>query len=428
MILTALRQSNGRVYLPRLTPKLALTTFLLTLWCVNPERLEARGLRDTVENLYGGDGILLAPAAPPFSHAPHFIASSLQGLDNLSAALSSSVGILALNSTVAGFTFDIERGIPVRTTESFGPLLTERATTIGARKVNVAFAYSRIDFKRLEGKRLSSLSLDFLHEDTNGDGRRGPPPAFLDFELDQIKVDLNLKIKQDVFAFFATYGLTPRWDVGMVIPIVHMRLRAAANATIIDNSPTTNVHFFDTAAGSDQPRSTGGGAKTGLGDLVLRTKYNFVRNSERLPDFSILGQVKVPTGAEKDLLGTGDTDFMALLIASRSFAPGTEIPWFTPHVNLGFEWTTGSSSQNNLRYVLGFDARVHERVTIAVDNIGRWRPRGNGIGNHIIDLALGAKWNVVREFILNAGVQLPLNKSEGLRPNLIWTVGLEYTF
>jgi hypothetical protein len=401
---------------------------LFILLGLNPDSLEAGGLRDTVKNLYGGDGILLATAPPPFSHAPHFLASSLQGLDNLNAAVSSSVGILALNSTVTGFTFDIERGIPVRTTESFGPLLTERATTIGARKLNLAFAYSRIDFKRLEGKRLDSLSLDFLHEDTNGDGRLGPPPAFLDFELDQIKVDLNLKFKQDVFAFFATYGLTPRWDVGIVLPIVHMRLRAVANATIIDNSPITNVHFFDTAAGSDQPRSAGGGDKTGIGDLVVRTKFNFLRNYERLPDLGVLGQVKFPTGAEKHLLGTGETDFMALLIASRSFGPGAETPWFTPHVNLGFEWTTGSSSQNNMRYVLGFDARVHERLTIAIDSIGRWRPRGDGIGNHIIDLALGAKWNPVRDFILNAGVQLPLNKSEGLRPNLIWTVGAEYTF
>ena len=413
----------------RLKRGVTLTSILSFLLWIDAGPLPADGLRDAVKNLYGGDGILLAPSPPPFpSHAPHFKASSLQGLDNLGAALASNLGVSAFNAGVPGFTFDIERGTPVRTTEGLGPLFSERAPTLGAKKLNLAFSYTRLDFKRLEGKRLDKLSLTFLHEDSNGDGRLGPPPSVFDFELDVINVDLNLKIKQDSFAFFATYGLTPRWDVGLVVPLSHIRLRAVANATIIDNSPTTNPHFFDTAPGSDQPRDTGGGQKTGVGDVIVRTKYNFLRNHEFSPDLAIFGQVKFPTGDQKNLLGTGTTDFMTLFIASQSFGPGAETRWLTPHMNLGFEWTTGSSTQNNMRHALGFDARVHERVTITVDTIGRWRPSGDGIGDHLVDLAFGAKWNPVRDFILNAGVRFPLNRSEGLRPNLIWTLGLEYTF
>ena len=244
-------------------------------------------------------------------------------------------------------------------------------------------------------------------------------------------MDLDLEIVQDIFAFFATYGLTRTWDVGIVVPIVHSRVRAVALATIIDNSPVTNAHFFDTpplAPGSDLPRSTGGGDETGIGDIILRTKYNFLRNHGAWPDLAILGQVKLPTGDEDDLLGTGETNFKALLIASRSFGPGTETRWLAPHLNLGYELTTGNSEMDNLRYVMGFDARVHPKLTIAVDSLGRWEPSGDGIGDHIVDLALGAKWNPFRSFLLNAGVQIPLNKSEGLRPNIAWTLGLEYTF
>jgi hypothetical protein len=394
--------------------------------------LHAGGLRDTVRNLYGGDGILLAPSPPPFpSHAPHFKASSLQGLDNLGAALASNLGVSAFNAGVPGFTFDIERGMPVRTTESLGPIFSERAPTLGAKKLNLGFSYTRLDFKRLEGKRLDNLSLTFRHEDSNGDGRLGPPPSFFDFELDVINVDLNLKIKQDSFAFFATYGLTPGWDIGLVVPLSHVRLRAVANARIVDNSPTTDAHFFDTAPGSDQPRDSGGGQKTGVGDVILRTKYNFLRNHEFSPDLAIFGQVKFPTGDQKNLLGTGTTDFMALFIASQSFGPGAETRWLTPHMNLGFEWITGktgSSTQNNMRHALGFDARVHDRVTITVDTIGRWRPNGDGIGDYLLDLGLGTKWNPFGDFILNTGVRIPLNKSEGLRPNVIWGFGFEYTF
>jgi len=395
---------------------------------IAPTVVNAGGLQDTIKNLYGGDGILLAPPPPGgFNHAPHFQAASLQGLDSLSGSLSSGLGVLALSSSVTGFTFDIERGVPVRTTESLGPLLAERAPTLGARKLNLAFSYTRLDFKRFEGKRLNDLSLTLGHDDSNVDGVLGPPPPFFDFELDEIRVDLDLKIKQEVFAFFATYGLTRSWDIGLVLPIVRNRLRAVANATIIDNSPTTDVHFFDTIPGSDQPRSTGGGEKTGIGDVIVRSKYNFLRNYEDWPDLGVLGQVKLPTGDTNNLLGTGETNFLALLIASRSFGPASETRWLTPHLNLGFEWST-RSIENNLRYAFGLDARVLPELSLATDLLGRWRPNGDGIGDRIVDIALGAKWNPLGTFLLNTGVQLPLNRKEGLRPNIIWMLGLEYTF
>jgi hypothetical protein len=344
----------------------------------------------------------------------------LQGLDTLNTALTSNLGLFAFNSTVTGFTFDIERGIPVRTTESLGPLLAERAPTLGAGKVNLGVTYTRLDFKRFEGQRLDNLSLTFEHEDTNGNGVRDTTGVF-SFESDDIHVDLDLEIKEDVFALFATYGLTRFWDVGIVFPIVHVRVRAEAQATVVRNSSVSElVHNF--GPHSDSPHSTAGGEETGIGDIILRTKYNFLRARPRWPDLAIVGEMKLPTGDDDNLLGTGDTNLRALLVASRSFG------LLTPHANLGYEWTTEGSEQNNVRYVAGLDARVHRSLTVAADVLGRWEPSGDGVGDHIVDLALGAKWNVFRTFLLNANVQLPLNRGEGLRPNVIWTVGIENTF
>jgi hypothetical protein len=401
-----------------------LRGLLVLLWVALIWQLssaEAGSLKNVVRDLYGGNGIVLQPSPPPFfSHAPHFTASSLQGLESLNTGLTSNLGLFAFNSTVAGFTFDIERGIPVRTTESLGPLLAERAPTLGERKLNLAFAYTRLDFKRFQGRRLSDLSLTFEHEDTNGNGIRDTTGPF-SFESDDIHVDLDLTIREDVFALFATYGLTRHWDVGIVLPIVHLHLRANAQATIVRNSSVSErVHNFGPQ--SDAPRSTGGGDETGIGDIILRTKYNFLRDRPRWPDLAIVGDMKLPTGDEDDLLGTGDTNLRALLVASRSFG------FLTPHVNLGFEWTTGGSEQNNVRYVAGVDARVHPRLTVAADVLGRWEPSGDGIGDSTVDLGLGAKWNIFQTFLLNAGVQLPLNRNEGLRANVIWTVGIENTF
>ncbi len=382
-----------------------------------PAPAGAQGLRNTVRNLYP-NGITLEPTG----HQAHFGVSTLQGLDSLNSAIAANVGLFSLNSAVSGFTFDIERGVPVRTTESFGPLLAERAPTLGAGKLNVGFSYTRIDFSRFQGKRLSDLSLTFNHVDFNGDGVLGPTPDFpFDFELDQIRVRLNLKIKEDVFALFATYGLTQRWDVGLVVPIVHIDIRAKAEAEIVRRSSvSTIVHNFG-------PRSTpalasGGGEETGLGDVILRTKYNFLRDDPTWPDLAIVGELKLPSGDADNLLGTGETNAKALLVASKTYG------WLTPHVNAGFEWTTEGTAEYNVRYVVGADARALPSLTVALDVIGRWKPDGNGIGDHTVDAALGLKWNAWRSLILSGGVQVPLNRNEGLRADVIWTVGAEYTF
>jgi outer membrane putative beta-barrel porin/alpha-amylase len=397
----------------------ALVVSLIALTWESPSAW-AGSLKHVVRDLYGGDGIVLQPAPPPRSHAPHFTVSSLQGLETLNTGLTSNLGFFAFNSTVAGFAFDIERGIPVRTTESLGPLLSERAPTLGAGKLNVAFAYTRLDFKRFQGQRLSDLSLTFEHEDTNGNGIRDTTGNF-SFESDDVHVDLDMTIREDVFAFFATYGLTRHWDIGVVLPIVHLHLRADAQASVVRNSPiSTQVHNFGPQ--SDSPTSTGGGDETGIGDVILRTKYNLLRDRPELPDLAIVGDIKLPTGDEDELLGTGDTNFRALIVLSRTFG------LFTPHTNFGYEWTTGGSEQNNVRYVVGFDARVLPSVTLSADVIGRWEPSGDGIGDSIVDLGLGGKWNIFRTFLLNGGVQLPLNRNQGLRANVIWTVGIENTF
>lgn len=393
--------------------KVALTVILGSLVC-GPSIARAGGLKDVLKNLYGGDGIRLQPG-PREGLEPHFIFSSLAGLESLGSNLLSNLGFFAFNSAAAGFTFDIERGIPVRIERSLGPLLGERAPTLGARKLNLAFGYSRLDYSRFEGKRLNRLSLMIPHIDENGDGQ------LTGLERDLIRLDLDLKIEQDVFAFFATYGLTRSWDLGIVVPIVRTLIRVNSNATIVCIDLTCPIlHQFGLF--SDPPTDRGGGEKAGIGDVVLRSKYNFLRNQPAWPDLAILGQVKLATGDEDNLLGTGETNFLAFLAASRSLGA------ITPHVNLGYELTTAGAQGNNFRYVTGFDAELYRRLTVALDVVGRWEHNGDGIGDHIVDLALGAKVELRRALILNANVQLPVNKNSGLRADAIWTVGVEYTF
>ena len=404
---------------------------------------DAADLKDAIRNLYGGQGILLEPLPLPFpSQESRFQASSLQGLDQLNSQLTSAIGVPSFNSSVTGFTFDIERGVPVRTTESLGTLLTERATTLGARKLDLTFTYTRVNFTKLQGKDLKDLELVFLRGDANGNGIRDTSGPF-SFESDVIRARLSVDLTEDIFALIATYGLTAEWDVGFVVPVTHIRLIAKAHAAIFDqfdNPGGTSVdgrpvviscpkppqacaiHRF--GPNSSQPDASGGGDETGLGDIVLRTKYNFLRHYDDLiPDMAFLVELKLPTGDEARLLGTGGTNVTGLLVASRTYAR-----WFTPHVNLGYEIDTKDTRQNAIRYALGFDARLLPELTLAAGIIGRAKPDGSGTGDHIVDLSLGVKWNPIKSLILRTNVQIPLDKNSGLRADFIPTVGIEYIF
>lgn len=399
--------------------QLWLMAMALYLFVV-PAKTEAGGLRDTITNLWP-DGIHLQPSPAPFpSHEPHFLASSLQGLDSLNTSLASSLGFLSLNSSSSSFTFDIERGVPVRSTDSLGPLLAERAPTLGKGKLDLAMTYTRIEYSRFQGTSLNKLKLDFQHEDVNGNGIRDTTGIF-SFESDVVEATIDLSITQDIWALFGTYGITRHWDVGIVIPIIHINLRAVGDATIIRNSPnSTLVHNF--GPDSSPSHVSGGGEETGIGDILVRTKYNFLRNQGGWPDLAVLGQVKLPSGDPDNLLGTGHTNFLGMLVASKTYG------FLTPHVNAGYELTTGPREDDNLRYIVGFDAQVHPHVTLVTDLLGRWEPNRTGNGSHLLDMAFGLKVNPVGSFLIGGYAQVPLNRNEGLRANVIWSLAVEYIF
>ena len=119
-------EEEWMVGVPTVLKKIIVSSLIMMLLV---GKAEAAGpLRDTIRNLFGPAGIILEPgrALPGSrSRAGDFQASSQQGLEQLNDQITSTFGVASFNSSVTGFTFDLERGVPIRTTESFGPLLTE---------------------------------------------------------------------------------------------------------------------------------------------------------------------------------------------------------------------------------------------------------------------------------------------------------------
>ena len=102
--------------------------------------------------------------------------------------------------------------------------------------------------------------------------------------------------------------------------------------------------------------------------MLLRAKYNFLRK----PGGSLAAfvDVRLPTGNEDDLLGSGATQAKLALVAGGS--PGR----FSPRASFGYTFSSGGSDftgdlPDELYYTAGFDIVPHRRLTITADFIGR---------------------------------------------------------
>ncbi len=370
-------------------------------------------LADLIPGLYSGDGVTLAPPAGPFpSHEAHFIVDSAASINRLNENISAQIGTYPFSSFSAGFTFEFneELGTFVKTTETLGPLFSERARTLGKGKFNFNVSYTFFKYDDFEGTGLDNRQARALHDDCCfGLGRTS-------FELDEILLNIDIDIDVQILALIATYGVTDRLDISILVPIVWIDMDVVSNAEIVvsPDNPFPTAHQF----GTESPDDAASDSATGIGDVVLRVKYHYLKSDTNNIAGALL--IKTETGNERDFLGTGDTTVRPFLIYSHSFGA------FTPHVNLGYEFNLDTSDENSVEYAIGSDYGG-EKFTVAAAVIGSHELNGDGIGDDIVSGALGVKWGLVKDLILSANVLVPLNDS-GLRSDLITTLAVEYSF
>jgi hypothetical protein len=382
------------------------------------------------------------------SHSAHFNSDFQFDFSQFSTALVSQLVTLPLPSPASGFTyeFDPSLGVFQRTTQSFGPILTERAETIGARRVSFGFASQRFTFDTAEGLDLRTVPAVFTHDNAELLGGRE----------DVVTTVNSIEATVNQFTTFVTLGVTDRFDVSLAVPFVANELKVVSDATIQRLGTTDPLtHFFRQANGDIGNRRlfTAIGSASGVGDLTIRLKGTITRKNATGVAAGL--DLRLPTGDETNLLGTGATGLQPFVILSAAYQT------FSPHVNLSYQWNGSSTLAGNPEagesgdfpdqagYAVGTDVAVNSRLTLAFDLLGRYvidaeRLRledfhaldGRSVFSNVVFFrdsfqtlngAIGFKVNVMGRLIVDANLLFALDDN-GVRDKVTPLVGLEYTF
>ena len=100
------------------------------------------------------------------THSAHFNSRFQSDFTQFNTALASQIVNVPLPSPASGFTyeFDASLGVFARTTQSFGPILAERAETIGSGRFSFGFTFQHFTFDTIEGLDLDSVPAVFTHD------------------------------------------------------------------------------------------------------------------------------------------------------------------------------------------------------------------------------------------------------------------------
>lgn len=327
----------------------------------------------------------------------------LSRLATLPVATSSSSFLYRLNPTL---------GLSERATASFGPFFVERARTAGPHQGSMGLTFQHLHFTSLDGHPLRDGSLvttanQFADEATP-------------FDIDRLTLDIDASIA----TFYGTYGATDRLELGFAIPAVTLHMRGSR---------------LNTYRGQTFTQATASATAIGVADVAVRAKYMLydVDGSQ----VAATALVRLPTGRQEDLLGTGSASLRLSAIGSL------EGPIVSAHVNGGFSF---GGIGNELNYGGAVAVAATPVLTLSGELIGEWLNGGgeivtstaahprlvgvrtarllpDGSSTNQIVLVPGMKWNLADTWVVTANVSVPLTHS-GLTSPVTPFFGVDYTF
>jgi hypothetical protein len=330
-----------------------------------------------------------------------------------------------------------------RQTRLAGPIIGERAETLGARRINFAASYSHVMLSTINGEELDDLT---NRASVNGrmiivavPSRKGVV-ILRDLRRTNflpVRVTADLDVRAHIVSPSITYGATPNLDLNVTFPLVRTSLDLTTNT----RAPDPRLPQFALC-----PRHVEGceenlrpllrsnslsDSAEGIGDLLIRAKYTLLRTAPC--DVGAGLAVSVPTGESQDFHGTGNAHVQPIIILSRVVARR-----FQPLLNVGADVNTEDPERSSVRWAAGASVELINPLTSTIVFVGRHElsEQVEKISlpfffqverNDILDAAVGVRYRFGDNGILSANALVPLN-SDGLRADVIPTVEIGYAF
>ena len=282
---------------------------------------------------------------------------------------------LPLVSAASGLNVEFTAQGPKVISDNLGPILSDRAETIGRHKLFAGFFYQRFRFNAIDGTTLNSalnrnssppvysvpLVLTQVNTDNNG------KPTSTQYIQETLKVDFKLDQYVGVMAF----GLTDTTDVAFIIPVERVSIGASSAGTAYFFLPDGTPQGPPAKFSQYVP-----GSASGIGDVVASVKHNFWGTKQE-SKFKFAGGIfiRFPSGNALNYLGSGAFGFNPYAVFSYQWK-------VAPHAKIGYLWntnsvlipssSTGGSSQlpGGLQYDIGADWSAARQLTIAADFLG----------------------------------------------------------
>lgn len=332
----------------------------------------------------------------------------------LSRALLAAIATIPVGTSSSGFTYRLNPalGTVERASETFGPFFVERALTSGAGQANFGFTFGFASFQSLDGYDLEDGQFVTIAN------RFRDEPAPFDIET------LALSVETRTATFYGNVGLSDRIDLGVAVPVVRL-----------DISGTRN----NTYRGRTLLQARARAETLGLADVAVRSKVRLTGDGPGAVAAGV--EVRLPTGREENLLGSGETAVRFQGLASAEAGRTSMHGNFTLGTGgLGREYSYGGAVAVAATRQVTIVGEVLARRIAGVQRITEViapHPRIAGVDTlRLIPsgedqttafAVAGFKWNVGGTWLLHGNVLFPMTES-GLTAKFTPTVALDYSF
>jgi hypothetical protein len=374
-------------------------------------------------------GIVLSKTGAPtnlaceISDATGASAVASTSLKGLPATIATQLGQMPLSTAISGsgLTINRELGVVTASQDSLGTILTQRGETLGKNKFMVSFNYQHYGFGSIDGASLGNFTT--VQAGTSS----------------TIVAQSDIHLSLDQYTAAASYGLTNKLDLTVVVPFAHVNLstRSAVNSYTTTYNSFTNSFYMP-------------GTSNGIGDVALDVKANVIKGEHTA--VAVGTELRFKSGDSANYLGTGAYGVKPFVVISHRGR-------FTPNVNLGYQWNGSSILNNNnnlpgaFTYSGGVDYRVNSKFTLVGEFLGQaiingprllrasapvtiitgtTAPKGSIIGSHDANFAMdnaggGFKYSPTKHVFFSASALFKLDNA-GLRATCIPLFGGSYKF